>query len=59
MTTLLTAEQVAARYQLPVSQVYRLTRAGVLRVVRLGRYYRYRVEDLERFERGDDQREAA
>ncbi len=27
---LLTAEQVADRYQIPVSQIYRLTRTGVL-----------------------------
>jgi excisionase family DNA binding protein len=47
---LLTAEQVAERYQLPVSQIYRLTRAGVLPAVKLGRYYRFTVAGLERFE---------
>jgi hypothetical protein len=39
----LTAEQVAGRWQVPPSQVYRLTREGALDgvVVRLGRYSRY------------------
>lgn len=52
-TQLLTAEELAERWQVPLSQVYRLTRAGRLPVVRLGRYYRYRPDVIERFERGD------
>ncbi len=48
---LLTVEQVAARYQLPVSMIYRLTRTGVLPAVRLGRYYRYSEAALEAFEK--------
>jgi len=51
MSRLLTAEQVAERYQLPVSQVYRLTRTGALPAVRLGRYYRYSEGALEAFEK--------
>jgi excisionase family DNA binding protein len=47
---LLTAAQLARRYQLPVSQIYRLTRTGVLPAVRLGRYYRYAPAALEAFE---------
>ena len=47
---LLTAEDLAARWQVPASQVYRLTRAGLLPVVRLGRYYRYRRPAVEDFE---------
>jgi len=47
---LLTADQLAERYQLPVSQIYRLTRTGVLPAVRLGRYYRYAPAALEAFE---------
>jgi excisionase family DNA binding protein len=47
---LLTAEQVAERWQCPVSQVYRLARDGRLRCVRLGRYVRFRLEDIEAFE---------
>ena len=47
---LLTAEDLAERWQVPTSQVYRLTRAGRLPVVRLGRYYRYRLQAVEDFE---------
>jgi excisionase family DNA binding protein len=49
---LLTAEDLAARWQVPASQVYRLTREGRLPVVRLGRYYRYALAAVEAFERG-------
>jgi len=49
---LLRAEDLAERWQVPTSQVYRLTRGGHLPVVRLGRYYRYRLEAVEEFERG-------
>lgn len=48
---LLTAGDLAARWQLEPSQVYRLTRAGLLPTVRLGRYYRYALEQVEAFER--------
>ena len=41
---LLTAEQVAERWQVPKSQVYRLTRDGAIPTVKLGRYYRYRLD---------------
>jgi excisionase family DNA binding protein len=51
---LLTAEQVAERYQVPVSQIYRLSRDGHLPAVRLGRYYRYSLPALEAFEAGND-----
>lgn len=47
---LLTAAQVAARWQVPTSQVYRLTRGGQLTVVRIGRYYRYRLTAIEAWE---------
>lgn len=47
---LLTAEQVAERWQVRTAQVYRLTRAGRLPAVRIGRYYRYRLAALEAFE---------
>jgi excisionase family DNA binding protein len=50
---LLTAEQVAERWQVPKSQVYRLTRDGAIPTVKLGRYYRYRLDQVERFELGD------
>ncbi len=48
---LLTAEQVAERWGVPTSQVYRLTRDGILPCVAIGKYYRYRLDILEDFER--------
>jgi excisionase family DNA binding protein len=50
-TRLLTAEQLAERWQVPKSQVYRLARDGRLEAVNLGRYRRFRVETVEEFER--------
>jgi excisionase family DNA binding protein len=50
-TVLLTAEQLAKRWQLRPSQVYRLARDGRLPVVKLGRYRRFRLEAVEQFER--------
>lgn len=54
MTALLTADELAARWQVPKAQVYRLTREGALAavVVKVGRYYRYRLEGVEAWERG-------
>jgi excisionase family DNA binding protein len=49
---LLTAEQLAERWQVEASQVYRLTRDQKIPVVRLGRYYRYRLDAIEAFEQG-------
>ncbi|MGZ4326232.1 MAG: helix-turn-helix domain-containing protein [Solirubrobacteraceae bacterium] len=54
MTCLLTAEQLAERWQVPKSHVYRLTRDGAIPAVKLGRYYRYRLDAIERFELGTD-----
>lgn len=51
---LLTADQLAERWQVAPSHVYRLTREGAIPFVKLGRYYRYRVDAIERFELGDD-----
>jgi excisionase family DNA binding protein len=47
---LLTADQVAKRWQVPTTQVYRLTRDGVVPTVKLGKYYRYKLDAIERFE---------
>lgn len=47
---LLTAAQLAGRWQIPRSQVYNLTRSGRLPVVRLGRHQRYSVVAVEAFE---------
>lgn len=49
---LLTAEQLAARWQVPKSQVYALTRRGAIPTVRLGRYVRYHPAAIEAFETG-------
>jgi hypothetical protein len=50
-TVLLTADDLARRWQMKTTdQIYRLTREGKLPVVRLGRYYRYRLEAVEVFE---------
>jgi len=48
---LLTAEELAARWQVAQAHVYRLTREGTVPAVKLGRYYRYRLEAIESFER--------
>jgi excisionase family DNA binding protein len=50
---LLTADDLADRWRVPKSHVYRLTREGAIPAVRLGRYYRYRIDAIERFEVGD------
>ncbi len=49
---LLTADQLADRWQVPKSHVYRLTRDGTIPAVKLGRYYRYRLDQIEAFETG-------
>jgi excisionase family DNA binding protein len=46
----LTVDDLAERWQVPKSHVYRLTREGVIPAVRLGRYYRYRLDAIERWE---------
>jgi excisionase family DNA binding protein len=47
---LLTAADLAARWQVEKGHVYRLTRTGQVPTVRIGRYYRYRLEAIESFE---------
>ena len=51
---LLTAEELAARWQVEKGHVYRLTRTGQVPTVRIGRYYRYRLEAIESFERQNE-----
>jgi excisionase family DNA binding protein len=51
---LLTAEELAARWQVEKGHVYRLTRTGQVPTVRIGRYYRYRLEAIESFERKNE-----
>jgi excisionase family DNA binding protein len=47
---LLTAEQLAERWQVPKAHVYRLARDGRLPTVELGRYRRWRMDAIEAFE---------
>lgn len=49
-STLLTADQLAARWQVPKSQVYRLAREGHIPTVKIGRYYRFKLSAVEAFE---------
>ena len=56
---LLTAEQLAERWQIPLSQVYRLTREDRIPAVKLGRYYRYAPAAIEAFENGTTKEKAA
>lgn len=49
---LLTAEQLAQRWQVPKSHVYRLTREGTIPAVKLGRYYRYSPAAIAEWEGG-------
>ena len=50
---LMTAGQLAERWQVPKGQVYRLTRDGQIPVVRLGRYFRYRLDAIEAWEEAE------
>lgn len=47
---LLTADELAERWQVPKSHVYRLTRDQAIPFVKLGRYYRYRLDAIEAWE---------
>jgi len=54
MEKLLTAQEVAQRYNVTVESVWRWIRTGRLSAVTLSkRNYRIRPADLEAFERGD------
>jgi excisionase family DNA binding protein len=57
-TRLLTAAELAERWQVPASHVYRLAREGGLPSVKLGRYVRFRLDLIERWERLADRPEA-
>jgi excisionase family DNA binding protein len=46
----LTAAQIGERWQLPATAVYRLARENRLPVVQIGRYRRFRLADVERWE---------
>lgn len=51
MTTLLDAEQLAQRWRVTEAHVYRLAREGRVPTVKLGRYRRWRLEEIETFEK--------
>ncbi|WP_249020569.1 helix-turn-helix domain-containing protein [Conexibacter sp. S30A1] len=48
---LLTAEELAERWQVSKAQIYRLAREGRIPVVMIGRYQRFRVAAVEAWER--------
>ena len=45
--TLLTAEQAAARLQVPKTWMWHAAREGLIPSVRCGRYVRFRPDDIE------------
>lgn len=47
---LLVASELAERWQVPTTQVYRLAREGQIPTVRIGRYRRFRLDHIEAFE---------
>lgn len=47
---LLTAHDLAERWQVPAAHVYRLAREGKLPAVQLGRYRRFALAAVEQFE---------
>jgi excisionase family DNA binding protein len=47
---LLTADELALRWQVAKSHVYRLAREGRIPRVAVGRYYRFRLDHIERWE---------
>ena len=53
---LLTAADLAQRWGVPLSQVYRMTRERDLPTVRIGRYYRYRLAAVRAWERDQEAR---
>ena len=54
MSEILTAEQLADRWQVKLAWVYAKTRLGEIPSIPLpGRYYRYRLDMIEAFERGE------
>ena len=51
---ILTAQDLAERWQVKVQHVYRMTRDGVIPCIPLpGKYRRYRLDVIEAFERGE------
>lgn len=53
-TVLLTPAELAERWQVSKAQVYRLAREGRIPVVSVGRYYRFRIDAIEAWERSGE-----
>ncbi|WP_367401256.1 helix-turn-helix domain-containing protein [Paraconexibacter antarcticus] len=51
---LLTADELAERWQVSKAHVYRLAREGRIPTVPIGRYYRFRVSSIEAWEAAQD-----
>ena len=47
---LLTPEDLAKRWDVPRSFIWAKSRQGVIPNVKIGRYYRYRLDQIEAFE---------
>ncbi len=55
-TVLLTADELAARWQVRSQHVYMLARDGDLPHLRIGRYVRFRLAAIEAWERDNEER---
>jgi len=53
---LLTAEDLAERWQVTRAHVYRLAREGRVPMVAIGRYYRFRLATIEAWEHEQEAR---
>lgn len=52
--SLLTAEQLAGRWQVPRAHVHRLAREGRIPTVHIGRYQRFRLATIEAWEQAQE-----
>ncbi len=53
---LLTADELAERWRVNKSQIYRLARDGRVPTVAIGRYYRFRLASIEAWEDDHEER---
>lgn len=51
--TALTARQIAERWQISATEVYRMAQRGDLKAFRAGRTVRFWLKDIESFERAN------
>lgn len=52
---LLDADDLGARWKVSRAHVYRLAREGRIPTVRIGRYYRFRLDAIEAWERAQEE----